>query len=470
MCERLHMASFELSKRLEYVFGDEHSVKCRRALYRFLNGRYRDTDFFTHSIGSKSDGCHSKYSDYDTMHVLNNIYVADTSCRKHIKNAPLLAVTSPRSSYVQIQLNRISTAANLHVVASVIYYDRRLLICSSIFVKKHQLTSGVDIVGPSSVVTTSDGLSNDNVFTFKCKSWPKTADEWIGRQRKYSWPPSKLISFITSKGCHYVPVGDYNSKFNDVEWRVSFVLSECALVRSFNRVQFKVYGLMKLLKLHLSLITSYHVKTLIFFAIENSPTSMWSNENIVICFRMCLIYLRHFVISKYLPHYFLPQCNLLKQLSEAYHEHTHIVCELGRYILNPMILINLLLNDCSPLHHIQLIILADYSLLNVYRYSNDLKMCINSMLDNFHSFSDFEFTMITKITLDTFVCNDNCYGRDIQENNIVYKTKRKANNICLRRSHYDVAAGWLQLSNFYYVTQQYNKTEQICKKVLASLS
>ena len=94
-------------------------------------------------------------------------------------------------------------------------------------------------------------MSNDNVMAFKCKSWPKIADEWIQRHRKYAWPNSKLITHIKSKGCHTVPVGEYNSPYSHLEWRQSFVVSECALVRSFNHVQFKVYCLLKLLKLHL---------------------------------------------------------------------------------------------------------------------------------------------------------------------------------------------------------------------------
>ena len=78
--------------------------------------------------------------------------------------------------------------------------------------------------------------------------------------------------------------------------------------------------------------------------------------------------------------------------------------------------------------------------------------------------------MITKISLDIIYCNIDVNGRGIKDNKIVYRTAIKPKYICLRRSHYDVAAGWLQLSTFYYVTQQYTKTEQICKKVLSSLS
>ena len=429
-------------------------------------------------IGSRCDGFQSKDSDIDIMHVLYKVYLEDAPYVKHNRNAHLIAVTSPRSSYVQIQLNKILPSVNIRLSNSVIYYDRRMLICSSLFVKNYKLIGTRDIVGPSSVSTSPSGKSVDNVHALKCNYWPKIADEWIQRQRKYSWPTAKLVTFIKSKGCHYVPIGDYNSKFNDLEWRVSFVLSECALVRSFNHVQFKVYCLLKLLKMHLhqvsfeSLITSYHVKTIIFFAIENSPTSVWSNNNIIICFRMCLVHLQHFVISKYLPHYFLPQCNLFKKLSGADHEHSSIVLKLNKYISNVTILINQLLNNYLPDGNIinGLTILGCYSNQCAYPTVSKL-LIIHSMLDNFNSYSDFELTMITKITLDIIYCNIDVNGRGIlKDNKIMYKTEIKPKYICLRRSHYDVAAGWLQLSTFYYVTQQYNKTEQICKKVLVSLS
>ena len=108
MSEILHyiMTSFELSKRLDEVFGDEDVVKCRRALLSCCNNQLGADDCFRHYIGSMCDGYYSTYSDIDIMYVINNIYMydEDTSCVKHNRNAPLLAVTSQRSSYVQIQL------------------------------------------------------------------------------------------------------------------------------------------------------------------------------------------------------------------------------------------------------------------------------------------------------------------------------------------------------------------------------
>ena len=414
MSNRIRDLSLELSNRLDLAFGDEDLVKYTRAYFSCFNIQHCEKDYYIHCIGSRCDGCISKDSDLDIMHVLNDICVEDASYVKHNKYAPLIAVTSPRSSYVQIQFNHILKSDNLHINRSVIYYDRRLLLCSSFFVKSFYPSGSGDIVGPSTVRTLSDGRSNDNVMAFQYNSWPKIADEWINRQRKYSWPNPKLVNFIESKGCQYVPVGEYNSPYNYVEWRVSFVLSECALVRSFNHVQFKVYSLLKLLKLNLqreykhsttleSLITSYHMKTVIFFVIENSPTSLWSNRNIIFCFRMCIVCLRHFVISKYLPHYFLPQCNLLKKLSEAYQEHTNIASALSRYLSNPMSLINPLIikyDVCYPFRkYNELDTMQNYSCQLPYRTS-EWKIFMHCILDNYISFSDFEFMLVTKMTLD----------------------------------------------------------------------
>ena len=107
---------------------------------------------------------------------------------------------------------------------------------------------------------------------------------------------------------------------------MSFVLSERYLVRTFNHVQFKVYGLLKLLEyerldvrdntpMNECMITSYHIKTTMFWALENTPTIIWTPERLILCFRLCVVYLRHFLRAKYLPNYFVPNYNLFRKLT-----------------------------------------------------------------------------------------------------------------------------------------------------------
>ena len=444
----------------------------------------------THCIGSKCDGYNSNDSDVDLMFVLNKC-VVDASHEERNTSSCLLAVTSPRSSYVQIHVGELFASADIPLDSTLINYNHRMLLSSYLFKLKYYaniLADGSeDIAGPS-YVDNFAAYSNDNVLAFRCESWPKIANEWTHRRRKYSWPKPTLVTFITSKGCHYVPVGEYNSPYYHLEWRLSFVLSECVLVRSFNHVQFKVYCLLKLLKMLLqsaykhpisqeSLITSYHMKTIIFFCIENSPMSFWSNGNIVLCFRMCLVYLRNAVASNYLPHYILPQCNLFKKLSETYQEQTNIHAELN--ISDPLILINVLLKKHDQYCNIYVDTFFNESQniknMNVYslilaQTTNEWHVCIHSMLDNIHSFSDFEYILVTKMTLDNIYKNNHYSERGIHGNKTSWITKRRAKYVFLRRSHYDVAVGWLQLSNFYYVTKQYYKAEHICRKVITSIS
>ena len=114
---------------------------------------------------------------------------------------------------------------------------------------------------------------------------------------------------------------------------------------------------------------------------------------------------------------------------------------------------------------------------NMYFYSalappttNERDKFIHSVLDNIHSYSDFQFMLVTKMTLDIIYENSKYSERRMHGNKTSWVTKRRAKCICLRRSHYDVAAGWLQLSNFYFVTNQYAKAERICWKVIMCIS
>ena len=506
MSDGIHVLALnlELSIRLDSLFGNEDTVKGTRA---FISSFNRTAGHFTsiHFIGSKCDGCDGsifKDSDIDRM-LVHNKCVVDASYEVRNTSSSLLAVTSPRSSSVQIHLGKQFTSADLPLDNTIIYYNNRMLLSSSLFKLydyPHLLLYECQGIAGPSAVRNYDISSNDNVVAFRCKSWPKISTEWIYRPRKYSWPKPKLVNFIKSKGCHYVPIGEYNSPFYNLEWRVSFVLSECALVRSFNHVQFKVYCLLKLLKTHLqsvskhpitqeSLITSYHMKTIVFFAIENSPKSLWSNQNIILCFRMCFVYLRNAVISNYLPHYFLPKCNLFKKLSETNQEQTNISGELNRYKYYPLVLIKLVLKEYDPHDSFNYAFRNedfDYmdKKLKQFHYITNMRiycwllpqttkkrhMLIHSMLDNIHSFSDFEFILVTKMTLDNIYKNSHYNERGMRGNKTSWVTKRRAKYIYLRITHCDVASGWLQLSTFYYVTNQYAKAEHICRKVITSIT
>lgn len=125
----------------------------------------------------------------------------------------------------------------------------------------------------------------------KSESWPHIAKEWINRKRCFGWPSGEMINAIVQNGCHIVPVDRSSDHTNDKEWRLSFCIAEKELVKTFNHTQILVDGLLKII---LKEILSYHknieklicscfLKTVLFWAIEESSRSFWVRETIFVC-------------------------------------------------------------------------------------------------------------------------------------------------------------------------------------------
>ncbi|XP_062619099.1 uncharacterized protein LOC134280673 [Saccostrea cucullata] len=169
------------------------------------------------------------------------------------------------------------------------------------------LTQGNDLTSsfPSFIT------SCDRVFAIKCDEWPKIADEWMQRERRYSWPSGEIIEKAIELGCHLVPVG----KDDKCEWRISFVLAEKLLVRNMNPMQHFVYSFLKSIKEEIfssvtSGISSYVLKTVLFWVSEENDVSKWRPSTVLQHVRVCFLKLTEFLCSGRCPHYFMKSCNL----------------------------------------------------------------------------------------------------------------------------------------------------------------
>lgn len=161
-----------------------------------------------------------------------------------------------------------------------------------------------------------DRLSIDYVPAFPC-SYP-SIEEWCDRHRPYDWPSQELIEYIRkSDDVYVVPAGRNDADENDVlQWRLSFTMSERALVRSFNDTQIKLYAVMKLLvKFHLKPvcdnITSYVVRNVVFWAIEETEAEQFTKDNFCKTLSQILGRMKKVVEKSYLPAYMIPERNLL---------------------------------------------------------------------------------------------------------------------------------------------------------------
>ncbi|KAL3837356.1 hypothetical protein ACJMK2_022720 [Sinanodonta woodiana] len=166
---------------------------------------------------------------------------------------------------------------------------------------------------------------SDIALGVQCVRWPLEAEEWLERKREKSWPCAQLIEAIRIMPCYILPVGDPKSKTQYLEWRFAFVPAERELVWSFNDCQIQCYIILKLLKrkyitaIASDELSSFCLKTIVFWISEEQGLEMWTSSNLVECVRQCLIRLRESIESTILPHYFLRKRNLLFAKLEDYH-------------------------------------------------------------------------------------------------------------------------------------------------------
>ena len=107
-----------------------------------------------------------------------------------------------------------------------------------------------------------------------------------------------------------------------------------------------------------SLIISYHIKTLMFWTIECVPKYLWCEQNLILCIQICLGSYKRCVESNFMPHYFMPQCNLFeKHVSKDRHG---VINDLSKYVKNPLTVI-VLMNPLMDIVHIELARQAFYT-------------------------------------------------------------------------------------------------------------
>ena len=95
--------------------------------------------------------------------------------------------------------------------------------------------------------------------------------------------PPDVVNDIVRSGCHFLPIGNKYGDHGDNEWRVSFSQAEQKLLYIMNHTQFLTYGLLKLFMKDMNsrlsenekLLCSYHIKTAIFWAIQQNTIAYW---------------------------------------------------------------------------------------------------------------------------------------------------------------------------------------------------
>ena len=185
--------------------------------------------------------------------------------------------------------------------------------------------SGREIHGPANVMTPNskynDGrLSLDVVPCLICPSWPQIASEFFTRPRPSGWPSEQMIRQLKKAGCHVVGVGHPLSECKDIEWRWSFSVAERELAWDLNDTMIGcMYALKAIKQTHWNKtypdsstpFCSYFIKTACYWSYEYNTSS----DNIVTSCYEVLDWLISCYGVKYLPHYFIPDQNLIGHIS-----------------------------------------------------------------------------------------------------------------------------------------------------------
>ena len=179
-------------------------------------------------------------------------------------------------------------------------------------------------------------LHVDIVPSIKCDSWPHIAEDW--KRRKRFWPPKSLVNRIIQEGHHVVgkasPGGDSYS-----EWRLSFSEAELTLAEHRTHIQKKIYYIFKtIFKENLGKsdeISTYYLKTIMMWAMEQNPPEYWREDNIGQAVLGLLDDLYQALLTRTLSHYFIPQLNLLRHISwDILDEEADDLLHLRKNILN----------------------------------------------------------------------------------------------------------------------------------------
>ena len=167
-------------------------------------------------------------------------------------------------------------------------------------------------------------MSFDDVPAARLQFWPRHAAAWITRCRL--WPPQNTIQSIADEGCNVVP---RSSPGGDVqsEWRLSFSLPEASLAQLRTEEQKRAYYFFKIFFYqHLKCIESSNPKEKPLYSYVIKTTMLWASEelppkdpiwaSLETSAQMLLFKLLGSLQTGFLPHYFVPEINLLERVGE----------------------------------------------------------------------------------------------------------------------------------------------------------
>ncbi|XP_061195713.1 uncharacterized protein LOC133203932 isoform X2 [Saccostrea echinata] len=313
---------------------------CSILLLEFLYfSRYKKT-VQRYFGGSAAEGTNIKTSDIDKMIVGPNIYVCSDPAEGQMVRGHVFLVDSSDCSQGHAKLVLLKTdetiptifdehGKTLNDMLEERQDGKRLLSNEKVvsfwmnFLQKRETATGppgTSRHGPCATAKNTDPqgyikskiggvIEQDFAHGIPFCSHPPVGKDWLKDRENFKWPSKKVVEKIKSLTCHIVAVGDKMSEHSDVEWRISYLLWERELVWSFNDIQLQCYVLLKvLLKKYIDPVapeelSSYHMKTIVFWESENIIDNFWHPKYLIQFARNCLLCLKGCILNCTLKHF-----------------------------------------------------------------------------------------------------------------------------------------------------------------------
>ncbi|XP_052704332.1 uncharacterized protein LOC128180341 [Crassostrea angulata] len=325
ICEGMQHMSETVFVVLCQIVGTSQQVTMRREMMdisEMIRRRitYHGTSTYMLS-GSYREGFRLKESDFDFMYWPNkHRVIMDVSQSEYYNTANTALILSESSEsppgFTLLQL--LTPFASKNANSACVRMNDRLYISSSTYLQiTSSLMSSYSTLHGPCISGNIAGYDYDHAHCFVCDFWPPFASSWT--HRCHSWPDPEVVDEIVRNGCHFVAIGHPLGPHGNEEWRISFSRAECKLVSSMNHCQFLTYGLLKLFLKEVvnqqseetdKLLCSYHMKTTIFWTIQQNTLPQWCPQNLLAGFWVCFKLLLRWVHEGICPNFFIPQNNL----------------------------------------------------------------------------------------------------------------------------------------------------------------
>ncbi|XP_056013678.1 uncharacterized protein LOC130052533 [Ostrea edulis] len=274
--------------------------------------------------GSRKEGFRFKSSDFDFMQWYLDHKVICEMSQSTFYHPPrhtliYMETSDTPPGFARLQL---LTPSNKEIVMSSLLErnNTEYISCSLLRMRLHQALKGFNpaiegenLHGPCHNYTYLS-IETDFALCFHSRHWPLPALPWVDRCLTRAWPSRSVLQSIIDVGFHLVPIANRQTHDNlDLEWRISFSQAEQKLVYSMNHCQFLCYGIMKIILKEVisdELLCSYFMKTILFWRIQESSSTLWLPSTLLQHVWFCFKSLMQCVYTGYLPNFFIPENNM----------------------------------------------------------------------------------------------------------------------------------------------------------------